>query len=104
MANFRGFIGVGGRLDGEAQLAMRSLGAEAGGEFGFLAGAAGEDEGAEGLRGREVGSGAKLSGCIAEDAALEGDGLGGECGDVERETFGTRSGVGAASAPDRPAG
>ena len=79
---------------------MGALGAEAGGELGFLTGAAGEGERAEGFGGGEIGGCAELRGGVAEDAALESDGLSGEGGDVESEAFGAGSGAGAASAAD----
>ena len=79
---------------------MGALGAKAPGQFSFLAGAPGKRQRAEGLGGGKIGRSAKLSGGMAQQAALQCGGEGGKTGDVQGETLGR----GATSSANRTAG
>ena len=98
---WRSGVGVGDRRGSQAEFAMGPLGAEALGEFEFLAGAAGERQGAQGLSGGEVGRGAELRGGVAEQPALQGWVERREPGHVDGERVGQAGHRGPAAAADR---
>jgi hypothetical protein len=99
---FRAIAGSGGIWTArKAKFAVGSVDAEALPKLELLASLASLRQGADRLSGSEVGGGFKLASCIAQQAALQCDGLSSKAGEVESNAFGR--GGSATTAADWPA-